>query len=279
MGGENPDEEVRFDNFTMNYGLIETLEFEMVEGRSFAPAYGDEKSKIILNEAAVKSIGLEEPIGKIVNLWGEDKEVIGVVKDFNFESIRSTVAPAFLKYDPGFAQKLMIRIGSDDQDRTIASLKGKYQEIVGLQMDYSFFDEDYQSLYMQEQRVSLLANYFGVVAIFLSCLGLFGLAAFTAEKRKKEIGVRKVMGASTMGILTLVSKDFVRLILISIVIAMPLTWYFANNWLKSYAYQTNLSWWIFAVSGLLLILIAVITVGVQAFKAASANPVDSLKSE
>lgn len=277
--GKNPDEEVRFDNFTMNYGLIETLEFEMVEGRSFAHAYGDEKSKIILNEAAVKSIGLEEPIGKIVNLWGEDKEVIGVVKDFNFESIRSTVAPAFLKYDPGFAQKLMIRIGSDDQDRTIASLKGKYQEIVGLQMDYSFFDEDYQSLYMQEQRVSLLANYFGVVAIFLSCLGLFGLAAFTAEKRKKEIGVRKVMGASTMGILTLVSKDFVRLILISIVIAMPLTWYFANNWLKSYAYQTNLSWWIFAVSGLLLILIAVITVGVQAFKAASANPVDSLKSE
>jgi ABC-type antimicrobial peptide transport system permease subunit len=117
------------------------------------------------------------------------------------------------------------------------------------------------------------------MAIFLSCLGLFGLAAFTAEKRKKEIGVRKVMGASTMGILTLVSKDFVNLILVSIVIAMPLAWYFANNWLESYAYQTNLSWWIFVASGILLILIAVVTVGFQAFKAASANPVDSLKSE
>jgi putative ABC transport system permease protein len=202
-----------------------------------------------------------------------------VVKDFNFESLKESVKPAFLKYDPTFAQRIMVRISPQNQQETIAGIDALFLKQTVQAMDFSFMDEDYQSLYASEQRASDLAEFFGATAIFLSCLGLFGLAAFTAEKRKKEIGVRKVMGASTMGILTLVSKDFVRLIIISIVIAMPLAWYFANNWLKSYAYQTNLSWWIFAISGILLILIAVITVGYQAFKAATANPVDSLKSE
>lgn len=140
-------------------------------------------------------------------------------------------------------------------------------------------DEDYQSLYASEQRASDLAKYFGTTAIFLSCLGLFGLAAFTAEKRKKEIGVRKVMGASLVSILSLVSKDFIALILVAILIAVPIAWYFANSWLQTYAFQTDLSWWIFAGSGVLLIVISLITVGYQAFKAASANPVESLKSE
>lgn len=277
--GKNPDEQVKFENVSINMGLIETMGFELVNGRSFSPDFGDEESKIILNEAAVRTIGFADPIGQVVNLWGDDKEVIGVVKDFNFESLKENVKPAFLKYDPEFAQKIMVRIGSQNQQETIAGVDAIFVKQTAQPMDYSFMDADYQSLYASEQRVSNLAKYFGVMAIFLSCLGLFGLAAFTAEKRKKEIGVRKVMGASTMGILTLVSKDFVNLILVSIVIAMPLAWYFANNWLESYAYQTNLSWWIFVASGILLILIAVITVGFQAFKAASANPVDSLKSE
>lgn len=277
--GKNPEEQVKFENVSINIGLIETMGFEMVDGRAFSPDFGDEGSKIILNEAAVRTIGFEDPIGQIVNLWGDDKEVIGVVKDFNFESLKESVKPAFLKYDPTFAQRIMVRISPQNQQKTIAGIDALFLKQTVQAMDFSFMDEDYQSLYASEQRVSKLAKYFGVMAIFLSCLGLFGLAAFTAEKRKKEIGVRKVMGASTMGILTLVSKDFVRLILISIVIAMPFAWYLANNWLKSYAYQTNLSWWIFAVSGILLILIAVITVGYQALKAANANPVDCLKSE
>jgi len=277
--GKNPDEQVKFENVSINMGLIETMGFEMVDGRAFSPDFGDEGSKIILNEAAVRTIGFEDPIGQIVNLWGDDKEVIGVVKDFNFESLKESVKPAFLKYDPTFAQRIMVRISPQNQQETIAGIDALFLKQTVQAMDFSFMDEDYQSLYASEQRASDLAEFFGATAIFLSCLGLFGLAAFTAEKRKKEIGVRKVMGASTMCILTLVSKDFVRLIIISIVVAMPLAWYFANNWLKSYAYQTNLSWWIFAVSGILLILIAVITVGYQAFKAANANPVDSLKSE
>jgi ABC-type antimicrobial peptide transport system permease subunit len=260
-------------------GLIETMGFEMVEGRSFSRDFGEEDSKIILNEAAVKTIGFQDPIGQIVNLWGDDKEVIGVVKDFHFESLKETVKPAFLKYDPAFAQKVMIRINSNDQQATIAGITEVFENLTGQPMDYSFMDEDYQSLYASEQRASDLAKFFGITAIFLSCLGLFGLAAFTAEKRKKEIGVRKVMGASLMSILTLVSKDFIALILVAILIAVPVAWYFANNWLQTYAFQTHLSWWIFAASGVLLVLISLITVGYQAFKAASANPVNSLKSE
>ncbi|MEB2781421.1 ABC transporter permease [Algoriphagus sp. C2-6-M1] len=277
--GKNPDEQVKFENVSVNMGLIETMGFELVDGRAFSPDFGEENSKIILNEAAVRTIGFEDPVGQIVNLWGDDKEVIGVVKDFNFESLKETVKPAFLKYDPGFAQRIMVRISPQNQQETIAGVEQLFVKQTAQPMDYSFMDEDYQSLYAAEQRVSKLAKYFGVMAIFLSCLGLFGLAAFTAEKRKKEIGVRKVMGASTFGILTLVSKDFVQLILVSIIIAVPLAWYFADNWLKTYAYQTNLSWWIFAGSGFLLVIIAVVTVGVQAYKAASANPVNSLKSE
>ncbi|MEP2320779.1 MAG: FtsX-like permease family protein, partial [Lentilitoribacter sp.] len=240
---------------------------------------GSDSTKLILNEAAVKTIGFEDPVGQIVNLWGDDMEVIGVIRDFNFESLKETVKPAFLRYEPGFAQKIMVRIDAQNQQQTLASLDELFIKQTAQPMDYSFMDADYQTLYASEQRVSKLAKYFGVMAIFLSCLGLFGLAAFTAEKRKKEIGVRKVMGATTFSILTLVSKDFVQLILISIIIAVPLAWYFAKNWLQTYAYQTSLSWWIFAGSGILLVMIAVLTVGVQAFKAASDNPVNSLKSE
>jgi len=277
--GKNPDEQVKFENMSVNMDLIETMGFELVDGRAFSKDFGEEESKIILNEAAVRAIGFDIPVGKIVNLWGDDKEVIAVVKDFNFESLKESVKPAFLKYDPGFAQKIMVRIGTQNQQETLASIDALFLKQTAQPMDYSFMDEDYQSLYASEQRVSKLAKYFGVMAIFLSCLGLFGLAAFTAEKRKKEIGVRKVMGATTVSILTLVSKDFVQLILISIIIAVPVAWYFADNWLKSYAYQTTLSWWIFAGSGILLVLIAVVTVGVQSYKAASDNPVNSLKSE
>lgn len=277
--GKNPDEQVKFENITVNMGLIETMEFEMFEGRSFSPEFGEEETKIILNEAAVKTIGFQESIGQIVNLWGEDKEVVGVVKDFHFESLKETVKPAFLKYDPAFAQKVMIRIEANDQRASIKGVSEVFENITGQPMNYSFMDEDYQSLYESEQRASDLAKYFGASAIFLSCLGLFGLAAFTAEKRKKEIGIRKVMGASVSRILTMVSKDFLQLVFISILFAVPIGWYLSDSWLSGYAFQTNLSWWIFVGSGLVLMVIAMITVGYQAFKAANGNPIDSLKSE
>ncbi|MCS4435294.1 ABC transporter permease [Aquiflexum gelatinilyticum] len=277
--GKNPDEQVKFENITVNMDLIETMDFEILKGRSFSRDFGDESSKIILNEEAVKVIGLEEPIGATVNLWGNDMEVIGVLKDFHFESLKENVKPAFLKYDKAFAQKIIIRINPENQLETIASVSGLFENLNAQKIDYSFMDEDFQSLYLQEQRISKLARYFGLAAIFLSCLGLFGLAAFTVENRKKEIGVRKVLGASISGILTMIVKDFILLVLISIVVMVPLGWYLSQAWLQGYAYKTNLSWWIFVGSAAVLLSIALVTVSFQAFKAATANPVNSLSSE
>ena len=227
----------------------------------------------------MKVIGLNEPVGATVNLWGNDMEVIGVLKDFHFESLKEKVKPAFLKYDKAFAQKIIIRINPENQLETIDSVSGLFENLNAQKMDYSFMDEDFQSLYLQEQRISKLARYFGLAAIFLSCLGLFGLAAFTVENRKKEIGVRKVLGASISGILTMIVKDFILLVLISIVVMVPLGWYLSQAWLQGYAYKTNLSWWIFGASAIGLLVIAMVTVSFQAFKAAAANPVNSLSSE
>ncbi len=277
--GKSEAEQVKFENVTVNMGLIETMGFELLVGRTFSPEFGEEQSKIILNETAVKTIGFDDPLGQIVNLWGKDMEVIGVIRDFNFESLREKVKPTFLKYDPKFAHKIMVRISPENQDRTIAELSDLYQNQSGKAIDYTFMDEDFQTLYESEKRISSLAKYFGVIAIFLSCLGLFGLAAFTAEKRKKEIGVRKVLGASVTGILAMVSKDFLQLILIAIILTVPLGYYLADSWLDDYAYQSELTWWIFAGSGILLIVIAMLTVGYQAYKAASSNPVKSLQND
>jgi ABC-type antimicrobial peptide transport system permease subunit len=277
--GKNPDEQVKFENITVNMDLIETMEFELLAGRSFSPDFGDEKNKIILNEEAVKVIGLEDPIGATVNLWGEDKEVIGVLKNFHFESLKETVKPAFLKYDNTFMQKIILRIEGENQAETIASISGLFEGLLAQKMDYSFMDQDFQILYLQEQRVSKLARYFGVIAVFLSCLGLFGLAAFTVENRKKEIGIRKVLGATINSILYLIVKDFVLLVLISIIVIVPLAWYLSNSWLQDYAFKINLSWGIFAGAAGIVLLIALVTVSFQAFKAAINNPVNSLSSE
>lgn len=277
--GKNPEEEVKFENISVNMGLIETMGLDLVTGRSFSPEYGEESSKIILNEEAVRVIGFKNPVGQIVNLWGNDMEVIGVVKNFHFESLKESVKPAFIKYDPAFAQRIMVRISPDNQKATLTGISEVFESVIGQVPSLSFMDEAYQTLYLQEQRVSLLSEYFGLIAIFLSCLGLFGLAAFTAESRKKEIGVRKVLGASLGGIMTLITGDFVRLVGISIGLALPLGWYLADSWLETYAFQTPLSWRIFAGAGLLLLLIALLTVSFQAYKAASSNPVNSLRSE
>ncbi|MFD2200845.1 ABC transporter permease [Shivajiella indica] len=277
--GKNPDEQVKFENITVNMDLIETMGFQILEGRSFSREFGDEKNKIILNEEALTVIGLEEPIGATVNLWGKDMEVIGVLKNFHFESLKEKVKPAFLKYDDSFMQKIILRIDGDRQLETIASVSELFENLFFQSMDYSFMDDDFQTLYVQEERVSKLAKYFGSVAIFLSCLGLFGLAAFTVENRKKEIGVRKVLGASIKSILYLIVKDFVLLVMVSILVMIPLAWYLSNYWLQQYAYKINLSWWIFAGAAAIILLIALLTVIFQAFKAATNNPINSIVSE
>ncbi|WP_162055778.1 ABC transporter permease [Pontibacter pamirensis] len=275
--GKNKDD-VAFQTVAVNYDMIETLGINMKEGRTFSRDFGADTSKIIFNEAGVKAMGMKDPIGKVVNLWGEDKKIIGVAKDFHFQSLHERVKPLFFRLEPKTAMKVMVKIEAGREKETIEKLQQFYKGYnPGFVFDYRFLNEDYQELYAAEQRVAVLSKFFAGLAILISCLGLFGLAAFTAERRLKEIGVRKVLGASEFNIVYLLSSDFTKLVLTSILIALPLSYLIVTYWLRNFAYRIDLELWYFISAGLTALLVAWFTVGMQAVKAARVNPSQCLK--
>lgn len=278
--GKDPDARVLFENVAMDFGLIETMGIEIIEGRGYSDDYGTDTTKIIFNETAIAIMGLENPIGTVITLWDDEREIIGVAKDFHFQSFRNEVNPLFFRLEPEHGWRAFVRIESSNITNTIAEIEDVYKSFNSIYpFSYEFMDEQYASLYRGEMRIGALAKYFSIIAIFISCLGLFGLSAFTAEQRSKEIGVRKVLGASIRSLVILLSGDFTKLVLISIVIAIPVSWYLMTQWMSDYAYSSGIEWWIFAVAGLGAILIAWLTVSWQSIKAALMNPVKSLKSE
>lgn len=223
-------------------------------------------------------MGLEEPVGKVVNLWGENKKIVGVVKDFHFQSLHQKVKPMFFRLDPKTAMKVMVKIEAGKERATIEKLQSLYASFnPGYVLDYKFLNEDYQELYAAEQRVATLSRYFAGLAILISCLGLFGLATFTAERRVKEIGIRKVMGASEVSIVYLLSSDFTKLVLVAIVVALPVSYMLLKYWLNNFAYRIDLEVWYFLGAGILSLFIAWLTVASQAFRAAKVNPSQCLK--
>lgn len=278
--GKDSESLVLFEAIRADYELVETLGFRMAEGRSFSREYGTDSTKVILNEAAIEVMGMEEPVGQTISFWGDDREIIGVVEDFNYQHLRNNVEPLFMILNPQNTWNGFVRLQSDDMNRTIRELESIYMQFnPDYPFDYKFMDQQYAALYKSEMRVGDLAKYFSLFAILISCLGLFGLSAFTAEQRTKEIGIRKVLGASVQNLVLLLSKDFTRLVLISIVIALPVSWWLMDQWLSDYAYRIEIRWWMFALSGAVAITIAWATVSWQSIKAALMNPVASLKSE
>lgn len=278
--GKDPESLVLFEAIRADYELVETLGFRMAEGRSFSREYGTDSTKVILNEAAIEVMGMEEPVGQTISFWGDNREIIGVVEDFNYQHLRNNVEPLFMILNPQNTWNGFVRLQSDGMNRTIRELESIYKQFnPDYPFDYKFMDQQYAALYKSEMRVGDLAKYFSLFAILISCLGLFGLSAFTAEQRTKEIGIRKVLGASVQNLVLLLSKDFTRLVLISIVIALPVSWWLMNQWLSDYAYRIEIRWWMFALSGAAAITIAWATVSWQSIKAALMNPVESLKSE
>ena len=253
----------------------------MKEGRPFLARDSNEKSKIIFNEAAIESMGLKNPVGKIVHVWGEDREIIGVTQNFHFESLYENLKPCFFDFTFGNrASKIMVKIKAGTEKETIAKLQTLYQKYnPGLPFEYRFLDEDYQALYSSEQRVASLSKYFAGLAIIISCLGLFGLAAFTAARRQKEISIRKVVGASVTNVVFMLSKDFLKLVLTAVLVAFPIAWWVTNQWLQSFAYRINIGTGIFLAAGAAVIAITLITISYQAIKAGLVNPVKSLRSE
>ncbi len=277
--GKEVDDHLSFKYLMVNYGLIETLGIEIKTGRAFSEIFGTEESKIIFNEAAIEAMGLKDPIGKIVNHWGTEKLIVGVVKNFHFESFYEPIKPCFfMLYQVG--ENIMVKIKAGEERETITALEKLYQQYnSGLPFDYKFLDDDYQTLYASELRVATLSKYFAGLAILISCLGLFGLAAFTAERRIKEIGIRKILGSSVFGIVRLLSGDYTKMVLTAVVIALPVGYLITKTWLNAFAYRIELEWWFFIAAGLLALIVALITVSFQTIKAALANPVDSLRSE
>lgn len=279
--GKDPNANVLFENFRINYDLLETIGVEMATGRTFSREFGADSNKIILNEAAIEIMGLEDPLGKSVRLWDEyDLEIVGVVKDFHFQSLHSNVNPLFFWLEPENAWNIMVRIEAGKESLAIANLKELYENYnPGFSFDYDFVDDQYAKQYAAETRVATLSRYFAGFAILISCLGLFGLAAFTAVRRRKEIGIRKVLGASVANIVGLLTKDFTRLVFISILIGLPLAFLAMQNWLDRFAYRIELSPWFFVLAGIIVLTISWMTVSTQALRASSVNPRECLKSE
>jgi putative ABC transport system permease protein len=278
--GKNEKDWIFFQGVRGNYDLIETLGVALKEGRSFSRNYGADSHAVVLNEAAVALMGMKDPVGKTIKYWGDDRQIIGVVKNFHFESLHETVKPLYFSLQPEHAKYIMAKIQRGTGTANLAQLEAFYKQYnPGFTLDYKFLDSEYQVQYAAEQRVSVLSRYFAGLAILISCLGLFGLTAFMAERRQKEIGVRKVLGATVYQIVLLLSKEFMQLVLIAILIAVPLALWATNQWLQDFAYKANIRWWLFALAGLAAVLIALLTVSFQSVKAAVANPVKSLRTE
>lgn len=278
--GRDPKEVVKFQRADVNADLIETLGIKMAAGRSFSKKFGSDTSKVIINEAGIKVMRLKNPVGKIFKLWGNDMQIIGVVKDFHFESLHRKVGPMFIRYKPTHTNRVMVKIKAGSIKPVIEELQKfntKYNPEYAF--DYKFLDQDFQAQYVAETRVAVLSRYFAMLAIVISCLGLFGLATFTAEKRFKEIGIRKILGASEFNVVYILSKDFTKPVLISIIIALPIGYFLGRNWLDSFAYRIDLKLWFFMVSGFLAFLISLATVFFQALRAAKMSPIEAIKAE
>ncbi len=278
--GKSPDQNILFSNFWVSYGLIETLGMEVVAGHPFSEDFGA-TDQLIFNESAIEKMNMEDPVGKRVTINGEERQIVGVVRDFHFESLYEEVKPCAVLLAPmEYAPRISVKIESGSEKAVLASIKNVYgKHMPGVVFDFKFMDEDYQAQYVAEQRVSILSGYFSVFTILISCLGLFGLAAFTAEKRVKEIGIRKVLGASEWKIIALFTRDFAAIVTCAVVVALPLSYYLSQNWLSGFVYRIDLEWWYFAGVGMLTLIIALLTVSFQSVKAALMNPVESLQNE
>ncbi len=276
---EGKTHRIEFSGLYVDYNFMETMGLKMQEGRPFSAGFVSDTDAVIFNETAIAAMELKNPVGKIVKLWGRPEKIIGVVKDFHFESLYKKMSPFFLSYRKN-TSNIMVKIKAGTEKETIARIGQLYKQYnPGLPFEYKFLDEDYQALYASEQRVATLSGYFAGMAIIISCLGLFGLAAFTAQKRQKEIGIRKVIGATVANVVMILSTDFLKLILVAVIIAFPVAWWAANQWLNSFAYRVTIGTDIFMIAGVATLLITVITISYQAIKAALMNPVKSLRSE
>jgi putative ABC transport system permease protein len=285
--GQPENEERHFWVLHTDYSLASTYKFQMSLGRYFSDQYPSDKTNaFVINEAAAKSMGLKSPLDNEIELWGRKGKIIGVVKDFHFASFHTAIEPLIFRIPADDNEKairfslITIRFKSKAPDKLISSVeKIWHEQTKGNPFDYYFYDDSLNKQYFTEIRMGEIFKYFSFLSILIASLGLFGLVMISAEQRTKEIGIRKVLGASISNVTLILTKDFLILVLLSNVIAFPAAYYFMNKWLQDFAYRIEISLWMFALSGCIALVIALATVSYQAIKAATANPVDSLRCE
>ena len=279
--GKNPDDVILMHYSLVDYDYIETFKMEMAEGRSFSRDFpSDTAAAVIVNEEAVRVMGLESPLESYFEAQGDEANIVGVVKDFHFKPVQTRIEPMVIALMPQQTYFMFIRLFPEDISTTLAFIENSWKTIIpDYPFDYGFLDDSFDRLYRAEENLGRLVNYFSILAVFIACLGLFGLASFTAEQRVCEIGIRKVLGATTPGLVFSLCAEFVKLVLISNVLAWPVAYYAARNWLDGFAYRISIGWGIFVMTALLALIIAVLTVSYQAIKAAQANSAMVLKYE
>lgn len=279
--GKDPNSSVNFTNTFEGYDFVKTLNLQLIAGRDISKDFASDSTGYLVNESALKIIGYKDPIGKPLTFWQKKGTIVGVLKDFHFSSLHDPINPLIIRNGENYTWgSILVRTEAGKTKQALASLEKICKDLnPKFPFTYSFSDEEYQKLYKSETIVGKLSGYFAFLGIFISCLGLLGLAMFTAEQRTKEIGIRKVLGASIPSLFTLLSKDFIVLVIVAMAIATPLAWWAMHNWLQDFAYKIPIQAWVFALAGTLAILIALITVSFQAIKVALANPVKSLRTE
>jgi len=286
--GKDPENKVLICKMNVDNNYFNTLGIKLVEGEGFPASYDKVLSseefkvpQVILNKEAIKRMNLSSPVGKSFSPWGGDKGIIvGIVEDFHFESLRSEIEPLLLLPMLGRPGFMIIRIKPENYTQTINEIKQTWKKVIPeTQCDLGFFDRSLERMYQSEVRMASLIRHFTFVAIFISCIGLFGLSLFVIERRRKEIGVRKVNGARTSEVMILLNKNFVKWVAIAFAVSVPLAWIIMSKWLENFAYKTTLSWWVFALAGMLALGIALLTVSWQSWRAATRNPVESLRYE
>ena len=278
--GKDPDDNSLFYTISAGYDFLQTFKMELVAGRDFSPEQGLDSANVIINETAAKKLGFADPIGQRFSMWGREGQVIGVVKDFNMLSMYQGIEPVIMRLDSESAFLYFVRSAPGKEKEVIETMKTAFAAFSpGYPFNERFMDDEYDEMYQSELVIGTLANWFAVLAIVIACLGLYGLASFTTTRRTKEIGVRKVLGATAANVVVLLTREFALLVGIAFLLAAPIAWLIMEQWLSKFEYRVELGWGLFLAAGVGMVIITYATVGFQSLKAALANPADSLRTE
>lgn len=278
--GKDASQQIAITQMGVGYDYLSTLGIELIEGRDFSRDFATDSVAYIVNEEMVRIMNMENPLGQIIDFWSVKGPIIGVMKNYHINSLHNAIEPVILHLHPQWSNQIIARIEGAKTQETLEGLKQVSQKInPAFPFDYRFVDDTFAEQYRSENTIGKLAYYFSAMAIFICCLGLLGLVTFTMEQRTKEIGVRKVLGASVSTIFRLLSRDFLVLVVLAFLIATPLAWYIMSNWLASFAYRTQVGLAVFLISGVVAIGVSLATISYQTLKAALANPVKSLRTE